>query len=98
MSELTDAEVYGKYADELMRFAASLEQASEHPLGQAIVRHALARGLRSAAKLQNLLPRPTDVPGAPREPASAPPLPPGAESPEDAPPASAPATQAPAKK
>ena len=35
---------------------------------------------------------------AQREPASAPPLPPGAESPEDAPPASAPATQAPAKK
>ncbi len=58
----------------------------------------LLEKLRSAAKLQNLLPRPTDVPGAPREPANAPPLPPGAESPEDAPPASAPAAQAPAKK
>ena len=56
----------------------------------------LLEKLRSGAKLQNLLPRPTDVPGAPREPASAAPLPPGAESPEDAPPASAP--QAPAKK
>ncbi len=58
----------------------------------------LLEKLRSAASLQNLLPSPTDVPGAPREPASAPPLPPGAESPEDAPPASAPAAQAPAKK
>jgi peptidyl-prolyl cis-trans isomerase C len=61
----------------------------------------LLEKLRSAAKLQNLLPRPTDVPGAPREPANAPPLPPGAESPEDAPPASAPQVatpQAPARK
>lgn len=54
----------------------------------------LLEKLRSAAKLQNLLPSPTDVPGAPREPASAPPPPPGAET--SAPPASAP--QAPAKK
>jgi peptidyl-prolyl cis-trans isomerase C len=59
------------------------------------VRDLLER-LRSAASIQNLLPRPTDVPGAPREPASAPPLPPGATDPQAAPAATPPA--APAKK
>jgi peptidyl-prolyl cis-trans isomerase C len=55
--------------------------------------------LRSAAKIQNLLPKPTDVPGAPREPASAPPPAPGAAadaSGDDGPPASAPAAPKPA--
>ncbi len=52
----------------------------------------LLEKLRGASKIQTLLPKPTDVPGAPREPANAPLLPPGAqESLDDAPPASAPA-------
>jgi len=59
----------------------------------------LLEKLRGASKIQTLLPRPTDVPGAPREPANILPLPSGAqESLDDAPPASAPAeaTAAPA--
>ena len=55
----------------------------------------LLEKLRSASSIQNLLPKPTDVPGAPREPASAPPMPPGAVAPAPAP-AAVPA--APAKK
>jgi Cu+-exporting ATPase len=35
-------------ADELLRLAASVERASEHPLGEAFVRRALERGLRLA--------------------------------------------------
>lgn len=55
------------------------------------VRDLLER-LRSGASIQNLLPRPTEVPGAPREPASAAPLPPGATAPAaPAAPAAAPA-------
>ena len=53
------------------------------------VRDLLER-LRSAARIQNLLPKPTDVPGAPREPDTAALLAPGTDSPEDMPPASAP--------
>jgi peptidyl-prolyl cis-trans isomerase C len=58
------------------------------------VRDLLER-LRSAASIQNLLPKPTDVPGAPREPASAPPPPPGS-SVGSAPPVATPTEKTPA--
>jgi Cu+-exporting ATPase len=47
--ELTDiVPVPGADADELLRLAASAERSSEHPLGEAIVRGAEARGLKLA--------------------------------------------------
>jgi peptidyl-prolyl cis-trans isomerase C len=47
--------------------------------------------LRNHAKIENLLPPPPDVPGAPAEPASAPPPGTGAIVPAAPPPAQAPA-------
>ncbi|GLX02357.1 heavy metal translocating P-type ATPase [Microtetraspora sp. NBRC 16547] len=47
--ELTDVVPVGDWpSDELLRLAASAERPSEHPLGQAVVRGAVARGLRPA--------------------------------------------------
>ena len=43
------APLYGWSADEVLRLAAGVERASEHPLGQAVVRAADARGLAPAA-------------------------------------------------
>jgi len=44
---LTDVVVLGDLPqDELLRLAASAERGSEHPLGQAVVKGALAKGLR----------------------------------------------------
>lgn len=46
---LTDVvAVGGHQEDEILRFAASLERGSEHPLGEAIVRGAEGRGLKLA--------------------------------------------------
>ena len=43
---VTDIVVHGKWkVDELLRFAASVEKGSEHPLGEAIWAEATARGL-----------------------------------------------------
>jgi len=47
----------GESDDEILRMAASLEQASEHPLGAAVVHAATARGLK--------LSRPSDVVSVP---------------------------------
>ncbi|KAB8180857.1 heavy metal translocating P-type ATPase [Microbispora catharanthi] len=45
--ELTDVVPTGdRSAEKLLRLAASAEQSSEHPLGQAVVRGAIKRGLR----------------------------------------------------
>ncbi|MCC6568562.1 MAG: heavy metal translocating P-type ATPase [Anaerolineales bacterium] len=44
---VTDVVVHGKWkAEELLRFAASVEKGSEHPLGEAIWAEATARGLQ----------------------------------------------------
>ncbi|MGE0625751.1 MAG: heavy metal translocating P-type ATPase [Pseudomonadales bacterium] len=48
--ELTDVVVAGALAeDEVLRLTAGLERGSEHPLGEAIVRGAEARGLESVS-------------------------------------------------
>ncbi|MFO0745669.1 MAG: metal-transporting ATPase [Myxococcota bacterium] len=44
-AELTDVDAHGGDGDRLLALAAATEHASEHPLGQAIVRAATARGL-----------------------------------------------------
>ena len=43
--EVTDVHVDGLTADEALGMAAAAEQGSEHPLGEAIVRHAKERGV-----------------------------------------------------
>ena len=45
--------IEGIAADELLRLAAAVERASEHPLGAAVVRHAEARGLATASALMS---------------------------------------------
>ncbi len=47
--EVTEIAVNGVSEDELLMYAASAEKGSEHPLGEAIVRKALERGLEMKA-------------------------------------------------
>jgi Cu+-exporting ATPase len=45
VTDILPAPPSGVSADEVLRLAAALERASEHPLGEAVVRHAQAQGL-----------------------------------------------------
>ena len=49
VTDIVPAQAGGRSPDELLRLVASLESASEHPLADAIVRHAKERGLVLAA-------------------------------------------------
>ena len=54
--EVTDVLVDGMAEDELLALTAAVERESEHPLAQAVARHAAARGVptRSAAGFRNV--------------------------------------------
>ena len=52
--QVTDIDILSKYSyNEILRFAASLEQYSEHPLGEAIVNHAKEKDIQLSKKIDN---------------------------------------------
>ncbi len=47
--KVTDVKVYGITQDELVKIACSLEAGSEHPLAEAVMNHAAAKGITAQA-------------------------------------------------
>lgn len=52
--QVTDIDILSKYSyNEILRFAASLEQYSEHPLGEAVINHAKEKNIQLSKKINN---------------------------------------------